>query len=469
MSSDHPHAAPATLRARALWLVAGPLSVGAWRDLVNMIVGVAFAGVYGLVLVACLIVSASVVWIVGLGARAFFATLWLARQMARSDRWRIGVLCGARISSPPDVVPVELSRAQRLRAAVRSRGAWRLVEYQFAHVLLAGAAAFAAVAWWWMTAMTFVLASGPAHPPLLLAWRLPAISPGPFAMIALVLAGIALILGWPLLLRATSALDVLVASAMIGSPSQKSLAAEVQRLSQARALALESAEAERRRIERDLHDGLQPRLVSLALDIGLARARMASDPAGAAELVARAHDEAKVAIEDLRALVRGIHPSVLDERGLDAAFSALVAACPYPVSIRVDLARRPPPIAESVAYFVVAEAITNVTKHAGASRAWITITEHGVGAGQDAVGAERGSEMQRARRADGPTGREADATGGSTLHVVVEDDGSGGASLDPGGGLEGLARRLASIDGSFELSSPPGGPTRLEAVIPISR
>ncbi|MGH3164652.1 MAG: sensor histidine kinase [Trebonia sp.] len=208
--------------------------------------------------------------------------------------------------------------------------------------------------------------------------------------------------------------------------------AEVTRLTEARAQAVAVAEAERRRIERDLHDGLQPMLVSLAVDLGIAEARFGKDPDGAQALVTRAHRDAKAAIEELRGLVRGIHPSVLDGRGLDAALSALIARCPVPVSLDIDLPRRPDPVREAAAYYVAAEAITNIAKHAaGAGSATITV-----------------------------------GTRGRNLHVVVEDVGGGGARLEPGGGLAGLAARIASIDGTFTVSSPPGGPTRVEAVIP---
>jgi signal transduction histidine kinase len=187
-------------------------------------------------------------------------------------------------------------------------------------------------------------------------------------------------------------------------------------------------------MERDLHDGLQPRLVALAVDLGLAEARFEKDPEGSRLLVARAHRDAKTAIEELRRLVRGIHPSVLDGRGLDAALSALVAGCPVPVRLHVDLPQRPDPGREAAAYYVAAEAVTNVAKHAGASRAQITV------------------EM---------TAR--------ALRIVVEDDGTGGARLAPGGGLAGLAARIGSIDGTFAVCSPPGGPTRVEAVMPCER
>jgi signal transduction histidine kinase len=173
--------------------------------------------------------------------------------------------------------------------------------------------------------------------------------------------------------------------------------------------------------------------VNLALDLGLARSRLRSDPGAAQSLVDRAHEEAKRAAEDLRNLVRGIHPSVLDERGLDAALSALVASCPVPVAVTVSLPRRPAPAVEAAAYYVVAEAVTNISKHGQSRKAAVSI-----------------------------------GYADSALRVAVEDDGRGGARLEPGGGLEGLAARVASLDGTFEVSSPRGGPTRIEAVIPCA-
>ncbi len=225
-----------------------------------------------------------------------------------------------------------------------------------------------------------------------------------------------------------------LARALLGPSRTGQLSAEVEHLGAARAHAVESADSERRKIERDLHDGLQPRLVSLALELGIARARFERDPDYARSLLEQAHEEAKIAIQDLRSLVRGIHPSVLDERGLDAALSALVASCAVPVEVDVSLSGRPDRPQEAVAYFVAAEAITNVTKHSSASSASVTITDDG-----------------------------------TFLRVLVADDGKGGAAAEPGGGLAGLAARVAAIDGTFTIISPPGGPTLVEAVMPCGR
>lgn len=412
----------------------GSLSSGqTWAAAANLVVSLAVGGLFASATAVALLVSLATSWIVGAGVAVRAGTLRLSARMARVDRRRLERL-GAIVEPLPLPEPdAGASFRQRQQAWVQAPWLWRLPAYQLVRLPLAAAAAFVAVGWWWATVACFVLASGPAGPTQLLGWDLGPTSPDAPGTAALVVAGIAGIVAWPVLLRHALGLDVLVARALLGPSRGRQLSAEVSRLSHARSLAVEAAEAERRRIERDLHDGLQPQLVSLALDLGLARARLERDPGGARSLVERAHEEAKRTAADLRNLVRGIHPSVLDERGLDAALSALVAGCAVPVSVEVDLAARPGPTAEAIAYFVVAEAITNVTKHAEASHASLTVD------------------------------RDAGA-----LRIVVSDDGRGGAHLDPGGGLAGLGARVASVDGTFVVSSPPGGPTRIEVVIPCA-
>ena len=258
---------------------------------------------------------------------------------------------------------------------------------------------------------------------------------------ALTAAGVALLFAAPWLARGWAALDTALVRNLLGPSERELLAARVTSLTETRARVVDAADAERRRIERDLHDGAQQRLVALAMNLGRARAKLEdehADPqtlAAARVLVGEAHDEAKEALAELRDLVRGIHPAVLTDRGLDAALSALAARCPVPVAVSVESGGRCSPTTEAVAYFVVAEALGNVTKHAAASRADV--------------------EVRRA---------------GPLLVVSVTDDGRGGAVADSasGSGLSGLRDRVGAVDGRFLLTSPPGGPTRVLVELPCA-
>lgn len=430
--SDGAHGRPEPALAQiARPVLLGPVAPRTWRAAANLIASFAVGAPFLIALLAGLGFSLLASRIVVVGRRALWATLGMTVEMARLDRRRIGHLTAVQI--PPLPVPVhalDLSWRERREARERAPRIWRLVNYQLVRlpVVVASLAAVAVI----IVAMLALLVPGSWNGDETVDSRSYWVHPqvGAFRL----LVGIVCFFAWPAAVRLGSALDVALARAMLGPSRTGQLAAEMQRLGEARSLAIESAESERRRIERDLHDGLQPRLVSLALGLGLARARFERDPAAALSLLDKAHEEAKTAIGDLRGLVRGIHPSVLDERGLDAALSALVASCAVPVRVEVCLKQRPDQISEAAAYFVVAEAITNVTKHAGAAAASVTISED---------------------------------TGG--LRVVIQDDGRGGAHPEPGGGLAGLAARVMAIDGSLTVTSPPGGPTRIEAVIPCGR
>jgi signal transduction histidine kinase len=348
------------------------------------------------------------------------------RRLANRARRIAGAWCGVPVAQPYRPVPSNANASRRARLgwlladpATRRDAAWTALNAGAGWLLAAPAA---------LVAYGLIgLAAGSIVPPL--ALRPPGLLKNAPAAV-LFPAGAALaIVG---LLAASWLLHGYGRAArLLLAPTRQ---AEIDRLAQARTQAVTAAEAERRHIERDLHDGLQPLLVSLAVDLGIAEARFGKDPDSSRALLARAHADAKTAIEELRSLVRGIHPSVLDGRGLDAALSALIASCPVPVSLHVDLPQRPDPVREATAYYVAAEAITNIAKHASARNATVT-----VGAGQH------------------------------DLRVVIEDDGKGGARIEPGGGLAGLAARIRSVDGTFTLSSPPGGPTRVEAVIPCGR
>lgn len=199
-----------------------------------------------------------------------------------------------------------------------------------------------------------------------------------------------------------------------------------------RTQAMRAAEVERTRIERDLHDGVQPRLVSIGMQLGMAKAKLATDPEGAVRLIDEAHASTKTAVTELRQLARGINPAVLKDRGLDAALSALVARSHIPVQLEVRGLGRCSEASEGAMYFVVAEALTNAAKHSGAARCRVTIEQR-------------------------ENGR---------LWARIEDDGHGGARRIAGGGIDGLANRVEAAGGTFSLSSPEGGPTTIEASLP---
>jgi signal transduction histidine kinase len=230
-------------------------------------------------------------------------------------------------------------------------------------------------------------------------------------------------------------LDAVAAAALLGPNRARELQRRVEDLAESRAGVLDAADLERRRIERDLHDGAQQRLVSLAMNLGIARATLPGLPPEAKAVIDEAHREAKEAIEELNNLVRGLHPAVLEDRGLDAALSGIAARAPLPVELAVDITERPGATIEAVAYFVVSEALANVAKHARAQRCSVRITR---------VAARRGD----------------------LLRVVVTDDGVGGADPADGTGLMGLRKRVGSVDGTIMINSPVGGPTVVTVELP---
>jgi signal transduction histidine kinase len=208
----------------------------------------------------------------------------------------------------------------------------------------------------------------------------------------------------------------------------------VDDLRHARQRIIAAADAERRRIERDLHDGAQQRMVAVAVTLGLAQAKFESDPDAAQQLIAQAREEAQLAVKELRELARGIHPAVLSDRGLTAALEALAARAPVPVEVRGVPSEPLAPQVEACAYFVTAEALTNVAKYAHANEASVELE------------VEDGS-----------------------LRVRVQDDGVGGADMDAGTGLKGLRDRVDALDGTLEVHSPLGEGTTIIAEMPLNR
>ncbi len=227
-----------------------------------------------------------------------------------------------------------------------------------------------------------------------------------------------------------------VGSRVLQRSDTEAMAVRIGELSSSRAETVDSQAAEIRRIERDLHDGAQARLVALSMNLGLAEQMVEKDPDLSRELIAESRQSASVALTDLRALVRGIHPPVLADRGLVGGLQALALAAPLTVDVDVVMVGRVPAPVESAVYFAVAEALTNAAKHSRARSAWIWL-----------------------RHSD-------DRPGGGRLSVTVGDAGIGGAVATPGGGLHGIERRLAAFDGTMTVASPAGGPTVISMELP---
>ena len=366
-----------------------------------------------------------------IGVPVLGLTMRGATGFARFERARFGLFLGTRIASWP--APASAGYRWGLvprRGMFAQRATWGELGYALARLPVSIVMfALCNVVW----AVSLVMISLPLYDA-----KLPAggaqlgsvVLRGTPEMTASVVLGVLLLLAAPALTRGLATADAALARLLLAPSSD--LAARVSELEESRERVVGAAESERRRIERDLHDGAQQRLVALAMELGRAKAKFADDVDGARELVDQAHTEAKAALTELRDLVRGVHPPVLTDRGLDAALSGLAARCPVPVEVHVDVPVRPKASVEAVAYFMVAEALTNVAKHSRATQANVVVEGHGYP---------------------------------GTLSILISDDGIGGA--DPGGaGLSGLADRVAGVDGRLTVESPSGGPTIVSAVLP---
>jgi signal transduction histidine kinase len=368
------------------------------------------------------------------------AALLAVPLLTRIHCHRLRTTAGVEISPQP-IMPNGLS-VPAIQDALRSPVTWRQLGYHFLAAPALAAAALAAFGVWlagllytlvyayaWAFSSQSLLARGQSSGP---PGHLPPMSNIPVDAY-LTVAGLVLLVAAPWLTAGVAALDVRAARALLGPSRAEELEHRVEHLTQTRAGVVDAADAERRRLERNLHDGTQQRLVSLAMNLGMARAQTATVEE-AHEAIAEAHEEAKATLAELRNLIRGLHPPVLEDRGLDAALSGVVARMPIPVRLTVNVPRRLPPTIEAVAYFVVSEGLTNITKHARATQADVFVQQDG----------ER-------------------------LHIIVTDDGVGGADPARGTGLAGLARRAESVDGTLEIASPPGGPTLLTVDLPCAR
>ena len=395
-----------------------------------------FTGIFAGGMVVAMLSTGFTTLLGGVGLIFIALAIEASRLVARAERWR------AFLGRPDKPLPHPY-RALRgripdiLRAEFADENRWRDVLYVAINVPLA-ALEFAVVILAW--AASLALLTVPAWYPDLVGTTLPRtgfVVPAldvPLLLLLTVVGAVLLAVAASLS-QLVMTLHRAVVAGLLSTSESRALRRQVETLRESRSAVIDVEASELQRIERDLHDGAQQRLVMLQIDLGLASERIDSDPAAARGLILEGQEQARQALADIRQLVRGIAPSILLDRGLVAALESIAGIGPVPTVVRseLELGERLPPAAERAAYFVVAEALTNVAKHSNAARGEVRVRREG-----------------------------------ARLVVEVWDDGAGGARVAPGGGLAGLAGRIAGVDGSFSVSSPAGGPTLVRAEIPLS-
>ena len=432
--------AGAVRRRNAFVRAYAPLVQGrTWAVSLHLLLNLAFGIAWFTVAVTLLSVSAGLM-VTLIGLPLLVATVAFGRVIGAVERTRARTVFGVRLPAFPRR-QIEGGAWQRARQAIGDSAGWRGIGY-----------AFVALPWgiltFTLTVVTWTVPVALAGYPIAAVFIPDDTDGGPYRFgkhyvlhgwgrvgfgSGTCVVGLALLVAAPRIIRGLGNADRTIVRSMLSPDPNRALSERVEQLTVSRDASVEGAGIELRRIERDLHDGAQQRLVGLAMNLGMARDRLASgeDPQRAAELVIQAHEESKMAISELRDLVRGIHPSVLTDRGLDAALSALAARSPVPIEVDVELTRRPPVAIEAAAYFVVAESLANIAKHSRATRGSVRVGERG-----------------------------------SMLLIEIYDDGIGGAAEHPGSGLSGLRDRIAAVEGRLRISSPAGGPTLLAVELP---
>jgi signal transduction histidine kinase len=422
------HVVPAVLRA--------PFEARTWREFGYLLLSLPISVVLFSLAVALTSASAGLL-ITFLGIPLLAGTLAMCRGFGALERVRARGLLRLRVADPAPVRGRTGGLMSWVGAVLKSGASWRHLLYSLLHFPWAVFAFTVSLTFWayGSAALTYPLWQ----------WVFPAYAgvdgiqlygdathdvylDSPFELAVTSAFGLILVLVTPWIIRGLTSVDRVMVYGLLG-PSR--LASRVSELESDRGVVVDTAAADLRRIERDLHDGAQARLVALAMDLGLAKEKLAQDPEAAARMVDEAHGEVKVALQELRDLARGIHPAVLTDRGLDAALSAIASRCTVPVTVEVDLPSRPAQAIEGIAYFTVSELLQNVSKHAYATRATVDVW----------------------RTAD-------------RLMLQVTDNGRGGADLSAGSGLAGLTERLDAVDGVLVVDSPVGGPTRVTAELP---
>jgi signal transduction histidine kinase len=408
-------------QAARTWKTIVHLSIDPWMAIVHIV-----AWSVGVSLVCALAIT-----VVG-GAAALAGTLRVTSALGGLERRRAHALLDVTVAAP--VVDRTPHRFGAIGRTITSTAAWKTFAFSFVQPIV-GPILFAVMVAVWsgglaLLALPLYIQALPNDTARLL---LTDVHRGREAYLA-GLVGLALLALAPATTRGLGMVDGALVRGLLGANREAELEAQVVEVSAQRAAAVDGAEAERRRIERDLHDGAQQRLVALGMTLGLAREKLDADPDAARLLLDEAHADAKAAMTELRAIARGIHPAVLDDRGLSAALSAIAAKAPVPVTVNVRLPHRMGTTLEGAAYYVVAESLTNLAKHANATQASVDIDI-----------------------APGPS---------PMLRVIVTDNGAGGAEVQPDGGLDGLRNRVTALGGTLTVTSPVGGPTHVKVEMP---
>jgi signal transduction histidine kinase len=419
------------IRAFAL----SPIHPATWYANTAIVLGF-FIAVFASATIFSIASAGLTVLLAGVGLILIALAIEGSRLVARIERWRAFI---GEPSRPPAHLykPLRGGALAILRAEFADESRWRDVIYVAVNLPLATIEFFVVGVLWVLSLSLLTMplwydATPGASLPGLLG---PISGHDPLVVLLRTGFGLALLPVAASLSQLVIALHRGVVAGLLCTSESRELRRQVETLRESRSAVLDVEASELNRIERDLHDGAQQRLVMLTIDLGLASERIDTDPAAAKQLLVDGQEQARQALAEIRDLVRGIAPAILVDRGLVPALASISGRGPVPAALLSDLApgERLPAATERAAYFVVTEALANVAKHSGAARCEVRVRLEG-----------------------------------SRLIVEVWDDGHGGARVEPGGGLAGLASRIAGVDGTFSVSSPVGGPTLVRAEIPVA-